>query len=127
MSKSGAKSTRKHTHNNMKYSTSYTSSNGQTANGYEIHETLNAALAAWERNIRALIHRSGGDSTLQAWEDIDSDIGEPIGLISWLEHCEGGFIYGEGIFSDEITHYARYEMENGETLTAAQLVWHLSE
>jgi hypothetical protein len=111
----------------MKYTTTYTSSNGQPSNGFQIHETLNAALEAWVQNIRALIHRSGGDSTLEAWEDIDSDSGEPIGSISWIEHSEGGFAVGEGIFSDEITHLARYEEENGETLTAAKLVRHLSE
>jgi len=111
----------------MKYITYYTSSNGQPSNGYEIHDSLNAALASCERNIRALIHRSGGDSTLQAWEDIDSDIGEPIGSISWLEHCEGGFVTASGYFLDEVSHLAKYEEENGETLTAAKLVRHLSE
>jgi len=111
----------------MKYTTSYTSSNGQFSNGFQIHETLNAALSAWEANIGSLIHRSGGDSTLHAWEDADSDTVEPIGSISWIEHCEGGFAYGEGIFSDEVSHLAKYKEENGEMLTAEKLVRYLSE
>jgi hypothetical protein len=113
----------------MKYTTSYTSSNGQPSNGHETHETLNAALAAWESNIRALLHCSGGDSTLQAWEDadLDSEHAQPSGSVSWIEHCEGGYACGDGIFSDDLAHYARYEQENGDELTAAKVVRHLSE
>jgi len=113
----------------MKYTTSYTSSSGQPSNGHQTHETLNAALATWERNLRALLHRSGGDSTLQAWEDgeFDSRFDQPAASISWLEHCEGGFVTAYGDWSDEVIHLARYEEENGDKLTAAQLVRHLSE
>ena len=113
----------------MKYTTSYTSSNGQPSNGHETHENLNAALAAWKRNIRSLHHRSGGDSTLQAWEDVDFDssFDQPAGSISWLENCEGGYICADGIWDDEVGHLARYEEENGETLTATKLVRRLSE
>lgn len=113
----------------MKYTTSYTSSNGQPSNGHETHETLNAALAAWAANLGSLLHRSGGDSTLQAWEDadLDSEHAEPAASISWLEHCEGGFVTASGDWSGQVADLARYEEENGETLTANKLVHHLSE
>jgi len=113
----------------MKYITSYTSSNGQPSNGHQTHDYLNAALAAWERNIGALLHRSGGDSTLQAFsdDDIDSEHAEPAASISWLDHCEGGFVTASGDWFDQVAHFARYEQENGDTLTAAKLVRHLSE
>lgn len=113
----------------MKYTTSYTSSNGQPSNGHETHETLNAALSAWESNIGSLLSRSGGESTLQAWEDADlvRIIEQPSGSISWLEHCEGGYVCASGDWADEVAHLSRYEKENGDTLTAAKLVRHLSE
>jgi hypothetical protein len=113
----------------MKYTTCYTSSNGQPSNGHETHETLNAALAAWAADIRSLLHRSGGDSTLQAWEDadLDSEHAEPMASISWIEHCEGGFASATGDWSDEVAYLARYTEENGETLTAEKVVRHLSE
>jgi hypothetical protein len=113
----------------MKYITTYSSSNGQPSNGHEIHETLNAALRAWESNISSLLYRSGGDSTLEVWEEaeISSEHPEPIASISWLEHCEGGFVTATGDWSDEIAHLARHEQENGETLTAAKVVRRLSE
>lgn len=112
----------------MNYTTSYSSSNGQPSNGHESHDTLAAALAAWRANIRSLLHRSGGDSTLQAWEDGEflSEHGEPAGSISWLEHSEGGFITAGGDWADEVAHLARYEEENGDALTAAKLIRHLS-
>ncbi len=113
----------------MKYTTSYTSSSGQPSNGHETHESLNAALASWGSNIRALLHRSGGDSTLQAWEDADpdSDHAEPAASISWREHCEGGFVTASGDWSDEVAQLARHEEGNGETLTAEKLARYLSE
>ena len=113
----------------MKYTTSYTSSNGQPSNGHATHETLNAALSAWEENLGSLLYGSGGDSTLQAWEDadFDSEHAQPAGSISWVEHCEGGFVTASGNWSDEVAHFARYEEENGDTLAAAKLVRHLSE
>lgn len=113
----------------MKYITTYSSSNGQPSNGHEIHESLNNALAAWEANIGSLLHRSGGDSTLEAWEEaeLDSEWPEPSASIQWLEHCEGGFVTASGFWQDEVAHLARYEEENGETLTAEKLVRRLSE
>jgi hypothetical protein len=113
----------------MKYTTSYTSSNGQPSNGHETHETLNAALAAWAANIGSLLHRSGGDSTLEAWEEaeISTENPEPIASISWIEHCEGGFVTASGEWFDEVIALARYEEENSETLTASKVVRHLSE
>lgn len=112
----------------MKYTTSYTFSNGQPSNGHESHDSLAAALAAWQANIRALLHHFGGDSTLQMWEDaaFDSEHAEPSGSISWVEHCEGGFVTASGDWADEVAHLARYEEENGETLTAAKLIRHLT-
>ena len=110
----------------MKYITSYTSSNGQPSNGHESHDTLAAALAAWQVNIGALLHRSGGRSDLESWEEDASEHAEPAGSISWLEHSEGGFITAAGDWADEVAHLARYEEENGETLTAAKLIRHLS-
>jgi hypothetical protein len=113
----------------MKYTTNYTSSNGQPSNGHETHETLNAALAAWKANIGSLLHRSGGDSTLEVWGDLafQSDHAEPEASLSWLEHCEGGFVTARGDWGDEVAHIARYEQENGETLTAEKVIRHLSE
>jgi hypothetical protein len=113
----------------MKYTTTYSSSNGQPTSGHEMHETLNAALRAWEANISSLLHRSGGDSTLEAWEEaeISSEHPEPIASISWIEHCEGGFATASGDWSDEVIALARHEEENSETLTAAKVVRHLSE
>jgi len=117
----------------MKYTTSYTSSNGQPSNGHETHEILNSALAAWAENLGSLLPRSGGDSTLQAWEDadldnLDSEHDEPYASISWFEHCEGGFVSAAGAWAEEVSHLARYyEDENGESLTAERLVRHLSE
>ena len=113
----------------MKYITTYSSSNGQPSNGHTIHESLNSALVAWEANIRSLIPRSGGDSTLEAWEEaeLDSECPEPAASISWLEHCEGGFVTASGFWQDGVANLARYEEENGETLTAAKLVRHFSE
>ena len=112
----------------MKYTTSYSSSNGQPANGHESHDTLAVALAAWQRNIRALLHRSGGRSILELWEsDIKSEHAEPVGSISWLEHCEGGFVTAFGDWADEVTHLARYEEENGDALTAAKLIRHMGK
>lgn len=112
----------------MKYTTSYTSSNGQPSNGHATHENLAAALSAWESNIGALLHRSGGSSDLEAWEDaaFESEHARPGGGISWIEHCEGGFITADGDWADEVSHLARYEEENGETLTAAKLISHLT-
>jgi len=110
----------------MKYVTSYHSANGQPANGEEFHETFDAALAAWESNIGSLLALSGGDSTLVAWAVFDADYAKPLGSISWCEHCEGGYVSADGIWADEVGHLARYEEENGETLTAAKLVRHLS-
>jgi hypothetical protein len=109
----------------MKYTTSYTSSSGQPSNGHETHESLNSALTAWESHIGSLLHRSGGDSTLEAWEDIEND--QPAGTVSWIEHCEGGFVTASGDWSGQVADLARYEQENGETLTANKLVHHLSE
>jgi hypothetical protein len=113
----------------MKYITTYFSSNGQPSNGHETHETLNAALAAWESNIGSLLHRSGGASTLQAWEDadLDSEHANSAASLSWVENCEGGFATASGDWSDEVIALARREQENGETLTAAKIVRHLSE
>lgn len=109
----------------MKYTTCYTSANGQPSNGRESHESLNAALAAWEANLGALLHRSGGDSLLQAWEDEGDEV--PVGSISWREHCEGGFACADGIFAGDMQHYGRYEQENGDELTAAKVVRHFSD
>lgn len=113
----------------MKYTTSYTSSNGQPRNGHKIHENLNAALAAWAANIGGLIQCSGGDSTLKAWEDddLDSVYAEADSSISWLEHFEGGFVIAGGTWLDEVAHLARHASENGATLTAEELVRRLSE
>ena len=111
----------------MNYTTSYSSSNGQPYNGRESHATLATALTAWQRNIRALLHRSGGRSILESWES-DTESGKIIaaGSISWLEHNEGGFITAGGDWADEVAHLARYEEENGDALTAAKLIRHLS-
>jgi len=103
----------------MKYCTSHKSSNGQPSNGHETHETLNAALSAWEANIGSLIIGSGGSSDLT-----DEESGS---IISWVEHVEGGFVTGSGDFQDEIESLSIYEEEDGETLTAEKLVKHLSE
>lgn len=109
----------------MKYTTCYTSSNGQPSNGHESHDSLNAALSAWESNIGSLLYRSGGDSTLKAWENESYD--EPVGSISWIEYCEGGYACADGIFGDDVAHHARYEQENGKELTAEKVVRLFSE
>jgi hypothetical protein len=113
----------------MKYTTDYTSSNGQPSNGHETHDTLNAALAAWKDNIGSLLHRSGGNSTLEVWGDsaFKSDHAEPEASLSWFEHCEGGFVTSSGDWSDEINYLAKLEEEGGGTLTAEKAVRHLSE
>ena len=113
----------------MKYTTSYTSSNGQPSNGHGTHETLNEALAAWKSNIGALILRSGGDSTLQAWSDSDFEVdhAEPHAELFWIEHCEGGFINASGYWSDEICHLATVAEENGDEITVEKVIRHLSE
>ncbi len=113
----------------MKYTTSYSSSNGQPTNNFEIHETLNAALAAWETNTNSLLYRSGGDSTLQAWEDdsFDDDNAISIATLSWIEYCEGGFVTASGDWLYEISLLARYAEENGEILTVPKVVRYLSE
>ena len=109
------------------YITSYSSSNGQPYNGHESHESLAAALAAWQNNIGALLHRSGGRSILEDLEaDSESGHAEPTGSISWLEHSEGGFITAGGDWADEVAHLARYEEANGDALTVAKLIRHLS-
>lgn len=110
----------------MNYTTSYSSSNGQPYNGRETHESLATALAAWQVNIGALLHRSGGRSILESWADSESEHAEPAGSISWLEHSEGGFVTAGGDWADEVAHLARYEEENGDALTAAKLIRHLS-
>ena len=111
----------------MNYTTSYSSSNGQPYNGRETHESLATALTAWQANIGAVLHRSGGRSILESWEsDTESEHAEPAGSISWLEHSEGGFVTAGGDWADEVAHLARYEEENGDTLTAAKLIRHLS-
>lgn len=113
----------------MKFTTHYTSSNGQPSNAHETHETLNAALAAWKANIRGLLNRSGGDSTLQAWseEAFEAENAEPSAILSWLEHCEGGFVTASGDWQDEIQHLATLAEEDGETLTVEKVIRHLSE
>ena len=113
----------------MKYTTNYTSSNGQPSNGHQTHETLNAALAAWEANLGALLNRSGGDSSLQAWseEAFEAEHAEPDASLSWLEHCEGGFVTASGDWQDEIQHLAALAEEDGETLTVEKVIRHLSE
>lgn len=98
----------------MNYATHYTSSNGQPTNGHESHETLASALAAWQADIGSLLSRSGGDAALT-----EESTGS---TISWIEHCEGGFITASGDFLDEVCHLARYEEENGDTLTPAKLI-----
>ena len=110
----------------MKYTTSYTSSNGQPSNGRETHDSLAAALAAWQNNIGALLHRSGGRSILESSADSESEHDCPPGSISWLEHSEGGFITAGGDWADQVAHLARYEEENGDALTAEKLIRHLS-
>jgi hypothetical protein len=100
------------------YTTHYSSSNGQPTNGHESHETLAAALAAWKADIGSLLHRYGGDATLT--EEATGS------TISWIEHCEGGFITASGDFLDEVCHLARYEEENGESLTPEKLIKHLT-
>lgn len=111
----------------MNYTTSYSSSNGQPYNGRETPESLATALTAWQANIGAVLHRSGGRSILESWEaDTESEHAEPAGSISWLEHSEGGFVTAGGNWADEVAHLSRYEEENGDTLTAAKLIRHLS-
>jgi hypothetical protein len=111
----------------MKFITSYSSSNGQPYNGRETHDSLTTALTAWQANIGALLHRSGGRSILESWDaDSESEHAEPAGSISWLEHSEGGFITAGGHWADEVAHLARYEEENGDTLTAGKLIRHLT-
>jgi hypothetical protein len=100
----------------MKYTTCYTSSNGQPSNGHEEHDTLNAALIAWAANIRSVIPRSGGSS----------DLSSESGSVSWLEHCEGGFACADGEWSEEISALAQYEQSNGNELTPALIVRRLS-
>jgi len=111
----------------MKYITSYSSSNGQPYNGRETRESLAAALTAWQANIGALLHRSGGRSILESWHaDNESQSAEPAASISWLEHSEGGFITAGGEWADEVAHLARYEEENGDVLSPAKLIRHLT-
>jgi len=111
----------------MKYSTSYTSSSGQPYNGRKTHDSLATALTAWQANIGALLHRSGGRSILESWHaDSESEHAEPSGSISWLEHSEGGFITAGGEWADEVAHLARYEEETGDIFTPAKLVKHLT-
>lgn len=110
----------------MNYTTSYSSSNGQPYNGRETHESLATALTAWQANIGALLHRSGGRSILESSADSESEHAEPAGSISWLEHSEGGFVTAGGDWADEVAHLARYEEENGDALTAAKLIRHLT-
>ena len=113
----------------MKFTTNYTSSNGQPSNGHETHENLNAALAAWKANIGSLLHRSGGDSTLQAWGDsaFGLDHAEPDASLSWVEHCEGGFVNAQGDWEEDIHDLATRAERDGETLTAEKVIRHLSE
>ena len=110
----------------MKYITSYSSSNGQPYNGRAAHDSLATALTAWQSNIGALLHRSGGRSILESWHANQSESAEPAASISWLEHSEGGFVTAGGDWADEVAHLARYEEENGDALTAAKLIRHLS-
>ncbi len=100
----------------MKYTTRYTSSNGQPSNGHEEHDTLNAALVAWAANIRSVIPRSGGSSDL--W-------GEH-GALFWLENCDGGFPWADGEWNAEICDLAQHEQSNGNELTPALIVRRLS-
>ena len=83
----------------------------------------------WKSNIKGLLHRSGGDSTLMAWEEgaLEMEYSEPIGSISWVEHCEGGFITAFGIFEEQVYLIAQFEEWNGETLTPTKLVSYLFE
>lgn len=121
----------------MKYTTFFVSSNGQPPNGHETHSTLSAALTAWAANIGYLKTRSGGDSTLHAWEDpgFDSEYAEPIGSIYWIETSQGGFVTAAGKAASvsgeswyaEVSSLARYLAANGATLTAEVLVNHMSE
>jgi hypothetical protein len=113
----------------MKYTTNYTSSNGQPSNAHETHETLNAALAAWKANIGSLLHRSGGESTLEVWGDsaFKQDHAEPQASLSWFEHCEGGFITANGYWAEGIQHLATLSESYGDKLTVEKVIRHLSE
>lgn len=108
----------------MIYTTDYTASSGQPTSSHEIHSDLNQALARWAYNTGSLLHRSGGDSRLQAWESLDDE--SPVGTLTWLEHCEGAYPCAEGIFAETVCHWARIAEENGDSLTTEDVVRHLS-
>jgi len=81
------------------YKTYYIASNGQPRNRIETHETTAAAMEAWVDNCGCLLGRANGRSVIADAE------GET--LLTWHEHTEGGFAFGQWVDGLDIDQTAR--------------------